>query len=185
MSNTLDDRTFEAVFREYFSTLSLFALKYVPDMDTAKEIVHAVFLNLWEKREQMDAGKSLKAYLFTSVYNRSLNYIRDQKKFRKDAIYDITAEMMASETASEPVETSELQQQINDALGTLPAKCRQIFEMNRFEGLKYRQISDQIDISVKTVEAQISKALRILRKELKDYFLWYILVGSCFLQYLG
>ncbi|MCK5463030.1 MAG: sigma-70 family RNA polymerase sigma factor, partial [Bacteroidales bacterium] len=80
----LDKRTFEELFRSFFPSLVLFAQKYVPDQDTAKDIVHNVFINLWEKRQQVDTDSPLKSYLFTSVHNRCLNYIRDQKKFDKD-----------------------------------------------------------------------------------------------------
>ena len=80
----MDKRSFEELFRSFFPSLVLFAQKYVPDQDTAKEIVHNVFINLWEKRQQVDTGSPLKSYLFTSVHNRCLNYIRDQKKFDKD-----------------------------------------------------------------------------------------------------
>ena len=86
----LDDKAFEQLFRKYFSDLTLFALKYTGDMDSAKEIVHTVFVNLWEKRERVNMDTPLRSYLFTSVYNRCLNYLRDQRKFKKDALFDIT-----------------------------------------------------------------------------------------------
>ena len=80
----LDKPAFEQLFRSLFPGLVLFALKFVPDQDTAKEVVHNVFINLWEKRETVDTHISLKSYLFTSVRNRCLNYLRDQKKFDSD-----------------------------------------------------------------------------------------------------
>ena len=184
MTNHIDDNTFEQLFKKYFSDLTLFSLKYIGDMDTAKEIVHTVFLNLWEKREKMDPGPLLKSYLFTSVRNRSLNYLRDQRKFRKDALFDITVEMTSAENTSGQIELSELQSQINNALDHLPEKCREVFELNRFEGLKYKNIAENLGISVKTVEAQMSKALKILREHLRDYLVWYLLIGTGFLQYL-
>jgi len=178
----LDDTAFEKVFREYFPGLTLFALKYTGDMDSAKEIVHTVFVNLWEKRERIDADTPLRSYLFTSVYNRCLNYLRDQRKFRKDALFDITVEMAAADDSSAQIEASELSIRIGEALEKLPERCRQVFEMNRFEGLKYRDISEKLGISVKTVEAQMTKALKILREHLKDYFFWMLVAGSAFLQ---
>ena len=90
--------------------------------------------------------------------------------------------MAATEDAAARIETSELSVRIDEALKKLPEKCRQVFELSRFEGLKYRDISDKLDISVKTVEAQMSKALKILREHLKDYFFWYLLAGTTFLQ---
>ena len=182
MSKRLDDRGFEELFRKYFSDLNLFALKYTGDTDSAKEIVHTVFVNLWEKRNRIDTDTPLRSYLFTSVYNRCLNYLRDQRKFKKDALFDITVEMAAADDSSARIETSELSARIDEAMDKLPVKCRQVFELNRFEGLKYRDISDKLGISVKTVEAQMSKALKILREHLKDYFFWYLLAGTAFLQ---
>ncbi|GAH81475.1 unnamed protein product, partial [marine sediment metagenome] len=78
------DSKYEELFRTYFSSLSYFAQKYIPDLDTCKEIVHNVFINIWEKRDEFDFDKPAKSYLFTSVYNRCMNFIRDNKKFRSD-----------------------------------------------------------------------------------------------------
>jgi len=167
-TTVLNERSFELLFKEYFSPLCLFALKYVPDMDTSKEIVHNVYLNLWEKRADIRAGTSLKTYLFTSVYNRSLNHIRDHKKFRQGVISE--AELgFAGDEVTTGIEAGELERHITLALGKLPVKCREVFSLNRFEELKYKEIAAKLNISLKTVEAQMSKALKILRDELKDY----------------
>lgn len=169
IGHVLDKPGFERLFRSFFPGLVLFALKYVPDQDTAREIVHNVFLNLWEKRKQVDASSSLKSYLFTSVHNRCLNFIRDQKKFERDE--SLLERMDSSDFADGSVrlEEEELEKKIYDALQALPAKCREVFVMNRFDGLKYAEIARTLDISVKTVEAQMSKALKILREKLIDY----------------
>ena len=98
----LDKQVFEKLFKTFFPSLILFARKYLPDLDTAKEIVHNVFLNLWEKRETIDASKLLKSYLFTSVHNRCLNYIRDQKKFSRDE--HLTTFIRVGEIGAEIVE---------------------------------------------------------------------------------
>ncbi len=172
---TLDKPAFEALFRSFFPGLVLFAQKYVPDQDTAKEMVHNVFLNLWEKREKLDTSTSLKSYLFTAVRNRCLNFIRDQKKFNRD---DTLFERMDSDQftdASDHLEEQELEQRIFDALQALPEKCREVFMLNRFEELKYAEIAGKLNISVKTVETQMSKALKILREKLIDYLTIIIL----------
>ncbi len=165
----LDKRSFEELFRSFFPSLILFAQKFVPDQDTAKEIVHNVFLNLWEKREQVDMRSSLKSYLFTSVNNRCLNYIRDQKKFEKDETRFQRLDSSEFSDGVDRLEEQELEQRIYDALQSLPEKCREIFMLNRFEGLKYAQIAEKLNISVKTVETQMSKGLKILREKLSDY----------------
>ena len=176
-SGKLDKRSFELLFRENFTALTGFARKYVKDLDTAKEITHDVFINLWEKRNEIDSGKPLHSYLFTSVRNRCLNYIRDQRKF--DKTEDIAENPGYSHLAenADPVEMMELEERINLAIDSLPEKCREIFIMNRFRDLKYAEIAKELDISVKTVEAQMSRALKSLREKLAAYLpLWLVWV---------
>ncbi len=173
--SNLDQRAFEQLFRSFFPSLVLFAQKFVPDQDTAKEIAHNVFINLWEKREKVDSSSSLKSYLFTSVHNRCLNYIRDQKKFDKDETRFQRLDSAAFSDGVDHLEEQELEQKIYDALQSLPEKCRQIFMLNRFEGLKYAEIAEKLGISVKTVETQMSKALKILKEKLIEYLTIIIL----------
>jgi len=169
ITSSLDQPAFEQLFRAFFPGLVLFAQKYLPDKDTATEIVHNVFLNLWEKRESIDVSSSLKSYLFTSVHNRCLNHIRDQKKFNKEESRFDRMDSYEFADGTDHLETLELEQRIYDALQALPGKCREIFEMNRYNGLKYAEIAEKLGISIKTVEAQMSKALKILREKLIDY----------------
>jgi RNA polymerase sigma-70 factor (ECF subfamily) len=160
---------YEELFRTHFAALCYFARKYVPDQDVCKEIVHIVFVNIWEKKEEFDFEKSAKSYLFTAVYNRCMNYIRDQKKFvRHD---DPTFDRDNSENTLnvDYLEAAELESRIWKIINSLPEKCREIFILNRFEGKKYAEIADNLQISVKTVETQMSKALKILRDHLVDY----------------
>jgi len=165
----IDKKAYEALFREYFPGLCAFAGKYVPDFDTAREIVHEVFIKLWEKRDTIDPNKSVKSYLFTSVYNRSMNYIRDHKKFSDSETALQNAEERSVGDVTEKIYGAELEDKINEALEALPDRCREVFLLNRFEELKYREIAERLDISVKTVETQMSKALKILREKLKAY----------------
>ena len=169
-------KEFEELFRTFFPGLVLFALKYVPDHDTSKEIVHTVFLNLWQKRESLDTRSSLKSYLFTSVHNRCLNFIRDQKKFDRDESLMDRLDNQESAERPDRLEEQELEQRIFDALQGLPPRCREVFMLNRFEGMKYAEIAEKLEISVKTVEAQISRALRLLREKLIEYLTIIILI---------
>ncbi len=168
-SSYFDKKAFEALFRGYFVKLCAFANKFTGDLDTSKEIVHDIFVSLWEKRDTIDPGKSLKSYLFASVHNRCLNYIRDNKKFDRGDYLIEKIDNEYQDIPGEGLDESELKKKIAKALDTLPGKCRQIFEMNRFEQLKYKEIAEKLDISVKTVETQMSKALKVLREQLKDY----------------
>jgi RNA polymerase sigma-70 factor (ECF subfamily) len=144
-------------------------MKYVPDKDTSKEIVHTVFVNIWEKREEFDFEKPAKSYLFTAVYNRCMNYIRDQKKFVSHDEPTVITENSENVVNNDHLEAAELESRIWKTINSLPEKCREVFILSRFEGKKYADIADSLDISVKTVESQMSKALKVLREQLTDY----------------
>lgn len=170
----LEGQNFERLFKEFFPPLMAFARKILGDEEEAREVVHQVFINLWEKRAKLDLSTSLKSYLFTSVHNRSLNVIRDRKKFSSAEVPDVAGEW----DVSAQIESMELEDKMREAIDSLPEKCREVFELNRFEGLKYSEIATQLGISVKTVENQMSKALKILRQQLGKYLmmiLWMLL----------
>lgn len=166
--SNLNKDLFEKLFKEHFVHLCNFAQNYVSDLDDAKEIVQDVFINLWTKRETITSDKSVKSYLFTSVKNRCFNFIRDNKKFRS-YVLDIDIADYEVPFENDPFSESELQTKINKTINKLPEKCRQVFKLSRVEELKYKEIADKLNISVKTVEAQMSKALKVLREELKEY----------------
>lgn len=173
-ASRMDKREFEELFRNYFSPLMAFSRRILGDEDDAREVVHQVFINLWEKRSELDLSTSLKSYLYTSVNNRSLNVIRDRKKFSSEEVPESAGEW----DVSAQIEAMELEEKIRAAIKTLPERCREVFELNRFEGLKYSEIASQLDISVKTVENQMTKALKILREQLGKYLsilLWLLL----------
>ena len=170
----MDKQAFEKLFRRYFTPLMAFSRRILGDEDDAREVVHQVFIKLWERRGEIDLSTSLKSYLFTEVHNRSLNVIRDRKKFSSEEVPEMAGEW----DVSAQIESMELEEKIRGAIDSLPERCRVIFELNRFDGLKYAEIATQLDISVKTVENQISKALKILREKLALYLtilLWLIL----------
>lgn len=162
-------KKFETLFRDHFTGLCYFARKYTGDLDSAKEIVHNVFVRVWENRSEFDWDKPVKSYLFTSVYNRSMNFIRDNRKFlNHDDAY--SQNLVIDESPySDHLETAELEEKIRKAMLKLPEKCREVFELSRFEGKKYTEIAAMLNISVKTVETQMSKALHILKTELREY----------------
>ena len=172
----LEGRNFESLFREYFPPLMAFAGKILGDEEDAREVVHQVFINLWEKRKEVDLSTSLKSYLFTSVHNRSLNVIRDRKKFAEGEMPELAGEW----DVSAQIESMELEEKIRESINSLPEKCREIFELNRFSGLKYAEIATQLGISVKTVENQMTKALKILREQLGKYLtlLMFLLIHT-------
>lgn len=140
-------------------------MKYVGDLDEAKGLVHEVFVSVWEKFESLPADINYNSYLYTAVRNRSLNYIRNKKK--KVMLENVAEQDLMIE--NEPMVAAELEREIEMAIQCLPGKCRQVFELNRMEGLKYAQIAEKLGISIKTVEAQMSKALSVLREHLKEF----------------
>ena len=139
--------------------------KFTGDLDMAKNLVHEVFIQVWEKFDTLPEDMNYKSYCFTAVRNKCLNHIRDRKKF-------VTIEHVQEEKVTElntSLETSELAEKIELAIASLPEKCRMVFELNRIEGLKYAEIAEKMNISIKTVETQMSKALAVLREHLADY----------------
>ena len=165
----LDKQSFVILFKTHFKGLTFFALEYVKDYDIAREIVQEVFVNLWEKRNSIDLEKSPKSYLGTSVRNRCLNYLRDHKKFNADIL---EIEGLGSDEEYVKLDeliTEELKNKIEEATNALPDKCREVFLLSRIENKKYKEIAHDLDISVKTVEAQMSKALKIMREKLADF----------------
>lgn len=169
-----DEQLFEQLFKTQFKHLFNFALQYIADEEIAKDITQSVFVKLWEQRNNIDSHKSVQSYLFTSVRNTCINHIRDNKKFRSNILDVELAEMDFGEL-SDTYTYSELEKKISEILAALPEKSRQIFELSRFENKKYREIALELDISEKTVEAHVSKVLKILREQLKDYFFLFFL----------
>lgn len=169
-----DREQFEQLFRSHFNYLCNYALQYVEGMDTAQEICQKVFISLWENRANIDPQQSVKSYLFTAVRNRCLNYIRDNKKYRSQ-ILDLDCGDFDLVGEEDHFAERELQQRIEEALRELPPKCRQVFEMSRFQAMKYREIAEELGVSQKTVEAHMSKAMKHLRERLQDYFFLFLL----------
>ncbi len=157
----------ELIFKEYYETMCLTALRITKERSLAEDIVQEVFYELFRKRETVQI-QSLVGYLKRSVYNRSLNKIKSHKEiFDSD---DLNIELSDnSANSQEELEFQELESYLNDVIDRLPEKCRLVFILNRFEELSYKEVAQRLDISVKTVENQMSKALRILREEMVNY----------------
>lgn len=168
---------YEFIFRQYYQGLCNYANMFLKDMDNAEEIVQQVFVKLWEKREQTVIEGSVKSYLYKSVYNTSMNELKHRK------IKENYLQMQSTnEHIEHPLSESnlkELERNIEKALLNLPEQCRLIFKMSRFEDLKYREIADVLNISPKTVENQMGKALRLMRENLSDYLtIFFIIIHS-------
>lgn len=171
IGKTLDEATYELLFRSNFKGLCYFALKYVKDFETAKEIVQDAFVMLWEKKAGMDTDRSVKAYLTTAIHNKCNNWLRDNRKFNADMLSLENLVQPDGYTQYDKLVEVELTDDIHKAISELPEKCRQIFLMSRNDNLKYHEIADKLEISVKTVETQMSKALQHMRLRLAEYLL--------------
>ena len=170
-----NQKQFEQLFKLHFSFLCNFARQFVQDPDTAQEIVQKVFITLWEKREELNPNLSIKSYLFTSVRNRCLNHLRDHKKYRSKVL-DLECADFDVATEERHFEADELKLQIEAALNQLPDKCREVFEMSRFRQMKYKEIAEELDISQKTVEAHMRKAMQVLRENLRPFLLFLAII---------
>ncbi len=172
-----DQTAFELLFHFYYPGLVLYSTQYLADRAEAEEVVQDFFVRLWQKNQQIVPGDSLKSYLFSSVRNGSLNFLKHKKieeKYLKEMI-----ELSGHYLVYDPdlyVE-SELQEKIKKSIENLPEQCRKIFVMNRILGKKNEEIALELAISKRTVETQISKALKVLRIQLKDYVTLLFLLG--------
>jgi RNA polymerase sigma-70 factor (ECF subfamily) len=167
------DRALEALYDKYYAYLCQAAYRIVADRQAAEDIVQDTFFELWKKRRRINVSVSLRAYLRRSAVNRSLNYLRDRKPELSQglAMPDMPAGA-AGHPAADRFSAEELQQAIDRAIDGLPERCRLVFVLSRFEEMSHREIARLLDISPKTVENQIGKALTSLRQALKPYLLY-------------
>lgn len=164
-----DQTAFELLFRYYYPGLVIFASNIIVNRDEAEEIVQDFFVRLWENRATIKTGNTIKSYLFTSVKNRSINYLKSNQV--KQHVVDELKKQMETEMRYNPdiyVDT-ELQQRLKKAFEKLPPRTAEIFTLSRFKGFTNDEIAEDLGLSKRTVETQVSNALKILRKELKAY----------------
>lgn len=171
-----EEAAYEFLFKEYYQILTVFANKYVKDFETAKEIVQDLFVHLYEKRDKLNIKSSLKSYLFRSTHNRSLNYINAEKIRNKYVEHVKFTSNNTDNSIENEVNKTELEHALYKAIGDLPPKCQTIFKLNRFEGFSNKEIAEKLSLSKRTIETQISKALKILRIKMKPFLTAGIIV---------
>lgn len=156
---------FEALYKQYYSVLCNAAENIVGDSDSAEDVVQEVFIKLWNKREEIDSILNPKAYLFRSVINTSITFLEKTKnKVRIDSVK--VASLVSTDSN---LMSKELEEKISAALDNLPAKCKAIFVLSRFENMKNKEIAEHLGVSIKTVENQMGIAFKKLRTELKPF----------------
>jgi RNA polymerase sigma-70 factor (family 1) len=164
-----DEQVFESFFKTYYERLCNYANTILDDMDESEEMVQNAFLTLWEKRGSIEVHTSLKSYLYRAVYNSSLNRVKHLKVQRKHDAWFKQSASLEHENTTERLMESELEQMAKRAIDQLPPQCQMVFRLSRFENLTYAEIATQMNLSVKTVENHMIKALRTLREKLKDF----------------
>jgi len=165
MTGTASIMTFEEIFKMHYKALCNAANKILDDKDASEDVVQDVFLKLWSKRNELSVIQSIKSYLYRATINTSLNYLESNKKIIR--LQD--SEFTTAVNGGEELQHKELETKINEAINQLPPKCKVIFVLSRYEGMKYQQIADHLEISIKTVENQMGKALQMLRERLKPF----------------
>ncbi len=177
-----DEKAFEQVFYNYYEALTIYAYKFLGDLEESKEVIQDLFVSIYEKRSNLQIDSSIKAYLYRAVHNRCLNIINREKYVQKHQEYVKRTKMQRRMNEVEQhMRTSELEQIIYKMIDQLPPKCKEIFKMNRFDGKKNGEIAKELGLSKRTVETQISKALKILRSKLVDYDLGFAIAIILFI----
>lgn len=158
----------ELIFRKYYDTVCRAIFRILPEYATTEDIAQEVFFELWKRRETLQINTSLSAYLRRAAVNKALNVLRDRRLVNDDDS-DLSLLPALDLDGQKVLEAEELHQLVNDAVKALPEKCRVIFVLSRFEQMSYAEIAAKLQISPKTVENHISKALRLLRQVLGPY----------------
>jgi len=183
----LDQKSFEELFKVYYKPLCYYARKFSLDHFESEEVVQQIFLKLWEIRDSLSIERSVAAYLYQSVRNQSINYLKQKSIFSKNkddfALKIKQAQLFAvisEEDGASALLARELEQQISEAIHDLPPKCREIFLLSRSGNLSMKEIAEKLDISTNTVQKQIAIALAKLREVLKYYLTALLAMMSYF-----
>jgi len=169
-----EEKAFDFIFRQYYKSLCAQAHLYTQDLDLSQSLVQDCFIKLWETREQATEIENLSSWLIVMVRNRCVDYIRRHK--RETILHKAPDQSDMNQNSDRLLLSREFEERLVQALSQLPERCRKAFEYSRFENLTYAEIASKMNISVKAVEALVSRSLKILRVELKDYLPLVILL---------
>ncbi len=170
-----DVDAFKVLYDRYHKSLFNFLWRRIRNHEVSKDLLQELFIRIWKNRMNLDSGRSITAYLYRIAHNLTIDHLR-KKSVAQDYLADISDEDMSFEE-----ERFDLSDTILNTIHALPTPLQQVFTLNRFEGLKYREIADVLNVSIKTVESRMSKALRILREKLAP-FLTSMIILNFFLQ---
>jgi RNA polymerase sigma-70 factor (family 1) len=164
-----DVKAYEYIFKKYYQRLCNYAVVLLKDTAESEEVVQQVFINIWNKREMIEIETSLQSYLYRAVNNAGLNRLKQLKTQRAHHEHFNHERVSTAESTLQSVSKNELEKSLYAAVDRLPEQCRLTFQLSRFEGLKYQEIANELNVSVKTVENQVGKALKFLREELREF----------------
>ncbi len=160
---------FTRLFDTYFDEVCGHVYRYIPDTRIAQDVAQDLFVELWTKRDKLNITSSAGAYLHRMAVTRALNYIRDNRKHRHSDISEMRVVRTSQPTPDQVMDARSMNEMISRTIDVLPERCRQVFMLSRFEHLSNAQIAEALDISVKTVENQMTKALRAIREAVQKY----------------
>ena len=161
--------SFEKLFHRFYPGLCGYSESLLGKSEIAEEVVQDVFYNIWKNRETLRINKSWQGYLYRSVYNNSMMYLRKMRREYPLDERNTPEREVDTPDPSELMQLNEVSELVSRTLENLPERTREIFRLNRQEGLKYREIAERLSISLKTVEANMGKALKALRNSLEKY----------------
>lgn len=161
-----NSKAFDLIFRRYYTNLCRFAFTFTRDEDSSKNLVQNVFVKLWERRFVIEKVNNIGAYLTTMVRNQAADYISDVKNRFYDSELIVT---IADHSTEQVIMKHDFEQQLVCSLAKLPPRCKQAFELSRLENLSNKEIAEEMEITVKGVEALIGRSLQLLRVELREY----------------
>jgi RNA polymerase sigma-70 factor, ECF subfamily len=164
-----DEELFGQLFKAHFKPLRKYAFTFVQEQQLAEDIVQTIFFKLWQRIEVLNFSDSVAAYLYRAVYNECLNALKHNKVKRLYQSWLHRTMQHRSDSAHKKLHHDDLEKRLHTAISQLPQQCRTIFQMSRFEGLRYQEIGQRLGISPKTVENQMSKALKLLRTKLIEF----------------
>ena len=164
-----DEAAFRTLFEKFYTPLTVFADKYLSDIDASVDVVQSLFISIYERRSELRVA-AVKPFLYQSVRNRCLNEIKHRKVQNSFAESEILTLDESSNTTEQLIEASELEVRLMNELEKLAPQCKRIFQMSRFDGKSNSEIAEELNISKRTVETQISNALQMLKKNLGDLF---------------
>ena len=171
-------KAFRKLFNTYKNDVYAFSMSMLKSKELAEEIVQDVLVSIWESRNKLKIAHAIRPYLYKSVHNRCLNFIRHQKVKQDHQSHEMALVDVKIESASERLELNELKNRVELGMQKLPPACREVFRLSRVEQLSYKEIADFLQISIKTVENQMGKALKIMRSELADFLILVLVFSS-------